>query len=211
MNELLMGAIVPLSILLPLFYGFSRWERLGKTARIILVYLLISAGVNLAADMLVRNRAANLPLLHVYTAVEFIVLVMMYRYLLAGTRAASMVTGLQVGFALACIANAIWLQSMYTFNSYSLSLGAIIIMLLAINYFARLAVEVPVGKVSDLPDFWFNTALFLYFSGSCMLYVFSNFFLQVTQQEFYTVWGLHAIFVMLMYILFSIGFIKCKR
>lgn len=206
-----MGAIVPLSILLPLFYGFSRWEHLGKTAKIILAYLLISAAVNLDADLLVRNRAANLPLLHVYTAVEFIVLVMMYRYLLAGTKAASMITGLQIGFAVACIANAIWLQPLYTFNSYSLSLGAIIIMLLAINFFARLAVEEPAGKVSDLPDFWFNTALFLYFSGSCMLYVFSNFFLQVTQQEFYIVWGLHAIFVLLMYILFTIGFIKCKK
>ncbi len=206
-----MGAIVPLSILLPLFYGFSRWELLGKTAKIVLAYLLVSAAINLAGDLFAFNKAANLPLLHFYTAIEFVVLTTLYKYLLTGNRIRAAIVALQMGFVLACIANALFWQPLLSYNSYSLSLGAIIIMLLSMNYFAKLVVEVPQGKVSDLPEFWFNTALLLYFSGSSMLYVFSNFILQVSQTQFYIVWGIHAVFVLLMYILFTIGFLKCKK
>jgi hypothetical protein len=211
MSTFLTGAIVPLSILLPLFYGFLRWEQIGQSGKVVIFYLLISAFINLGADLLLFNRAANLPLLHVYTAIEFIVLSSFYKHLLQSRRSTLILTISQVVFLLLCVINAIFFQSPLTFNSYSLSAGALGMMLMAVNYFAKLATASSGQRVSNQPEFWFNTALFLYFSGSSMLYIASNFLLQVSRKEFQLLWNIHAFFVFFMYILFTIGFIKCKK
>jgi hypothetical protein len=212
MDVTFMGVIVPLSILLPLFFGIYQYRVLTPAARFILLYLAVSGIINLSATVIAKTyHTNNLPLLHVLTVLELYILVLFYQQLLFSSRIPVMFRMLPLIFLAACVFNAVYVQDIYTYNSYARSLEALIIMLLAINYFAKIAASQQGSKVYPLPDFWFNTAVFLYFSGAFMLFIFSNFIVRVSRHNFNIIWNIHASLVLLMYVLFTIGFIKCKK
>jgi hypothetical protein len=212
MNAVFMGVIVPLSILLPIFFGIYQYKLLSAQAKYILLYLFVSGAINNTATVMAKvYHSNNLPLTHLLAVMEFIVLAMFYQRLLYKRKATLAFRLLPLVFFMACVVNALFFQSIFTFNSYSRSLGALIIMLMAINYFAKITAAQSDQKVTVLPDFWFNTAIFLYFSGAFMLFVFSNFILGESRNNFDIIWNIHAAIVLMMYILFTIGFIKCKK
>jgi hypothetical protein len=212
MEVTFMGVIVPLSILLPLFFGIYQYRVLTPSAKYILLYVAVSGIINLAATIIAKfYHSNNLPLLHVLTVLELYILVLFYRQLLFSRRVPLMFQLLPLIFLCACIVNAVFFQSIYTYNSYARSLEALIIMLLAINYFAKIAASPQGSKIYALPGFWFNTAVFLYFSGAFMLFIFSNFIVGVSRHNFNIIWNIHAALVLLMYVLFTIGFKQCKK
>jgi len=211
MNAIFMGVIVPLSILLPLFLGFYRFSVLERPGRILLWYLVVAAAVSLAARIIASElHLNNMPLLHIFTVIEFYLLLLFYRELLFTGKVPLFFNLLPLLFLVACCLNAYYLQSIYTYNSYMRSLEALTIMLLAVNYFAKIAAQ-PNSKVTASQYFWFNAGLFLYFSGAFMLFIFANFIMALSRQNFDIIWNIHASFVLVMYILIAIGFIKCTK
>ncbi len=212
MEVTFMGVIVPLSILLPLFFGIYQYNALTRPARYILLYLAVSGIINLSATIIGKfYHSNNLPLLHILTVLELYIFVLFYQQLLFSSRILVMFRLLPLVFLAACVFNAVFFQDIYTYNSYARSLEALIIMLLAINYFAKIAASPQGSKIYALPGFWFNTAAFLYFSGAFMLFIFSNFIVRVSRYNFNIIWNIHASLVLLMYVLFTIGFVKCKK
>jgi hypothetical protein len=212
MEVTFMGVIVPLSILLPLFFGIYQYNVLTPSAKYILLYVAVSGIINLAATIIAKfYHSNNLPLLHVLTVLELYILVLFYQQLLFSSRIPFMFRLLPLVFLAACVFNAVFFQDIYTYNSYARSLEALIIMLLAINYFAKIAASSQSSKIYALPGFWFNTAVFLYFSGAFMLFIFSNFIVGVSRHNFNIIWNIHAALVLLMYLLFTIGFKQCKK
>jgi hypothetical protein len=212
MNTFFMGVIVPLSILLPLFFGFYNFRNIEPPAKKILWYLLVAGMVNLFVSVSAKvMHVNNLPLLHIFTAMEFYLLVLFYQQLFFAGQVPLMFRLIPFFFLITCIINAVFFQSIYTYNSYARSLEALGIMLLGVNYYAKIAANAGAGAVTASPYFWFNSGIFLYFSGAFMLFIFSNFIVTVSRQSFSVIWNIHAAFVLLMYLLFTIGFIKCKK
>jgi VanZ family protein len=212
MNAVFMGVIVPLSILLPIFIGIYRYRSLPVYAKFVLLYLVVSGVINNTATVMAKvYHANNLPLTHLLAVMEFLIFALFYGRLLYKEKPALTFQLLPLFFFIACVANTLFFQNIFTFNSYSRSLGALIIMLLAINYFAKIAATQPEQNVTAMPSFWFNTAIFLYYSGGFMLFIFSNFMLRESRSNFDLIWNIHAALVLLMYILFTIGFIKCNK
>lgn len=205
-----MGVIVPLTILLPIFIAFLRFKYLTDAAKALLVYLCTNALVSIVIKYTATHKINNLPIFHLYTLIELILLAEVYKKLIGFKKT---ITIVQFLFLVACVVNAIFFQSIFTFNTYTRPLEAFIVMLFAVNYFAKIFTDTSKIKLSEMPGFWFNTGLFLYFSGAFMLFIFSNFLLSpsVSQKSFYIVWNTHATFVLIMYLLFTIGFIKCKK
>jgi hypothetical protein len=208
-----MVVIAPLSILPPIVFAFLRWRYLKANDKMLLWYLLMSALINTIGTIVGRVfHQNNMPLVHILTVLEILILLQFYNQLLAHSSKKILYGVVGVTFALLCVVNAIFFQYIYAYCSYTRSIAAIIIMLFAINYFAKIAAEE--NEKSYLsPSFIFNSALFLYYAGAFMLFVFSNFTLVDSQSQtnFYVIWGLHACLVVLMNILFTIGFILCKK
>ncbi len=205
------GVIAPITILLPFFWGISKYRQLKPSAKVVWLYLAVSTVVNLTATIVARvYHQNNLPLLHIFTVAEFFILLLYYQRLLFSGTVPVLFRIMPFIFFLLCIINAVFFQNVYTHNSYAHSLEALVVMLLAVNYFARLAAAAE-PQVTKLPDFWFNTGFFLYFSGSFILFVFSNFILRISKQQYLVLWDMHAAFVLLMYLLFTIGFTRCKK
>ncbi len=212
MNTFFMGVIVPLSILLPLFFGVLNFRETGVPARSILWYLLVAGLINLLGSVLGTGmHVNNLPLLHIFTAMEFYLLLKFYQHLFFAEKVPVLFRLLPLFFLITCIINAIYFQSIYTYNSYSRSLEALGIMLLAVNYYAKIAANTGAVNVTASPYFWLNSGIFLYFSGAFMLFIFSNFIVAGSKLNFSIIWNIHAALVLLMYLLFTLGFIKCKK
>jgi hypothetical protein len=202
--------IVPLFILVPIFIGLLKIRILPATFKIIWFYLLITAVISTAATIIGRVfHINNMPLLHLFTLIEGLMLIWFYRYLFNESKKKWFFI-LQIAFGTFCILNALFFQSIYLYSSYTRYAESIICILFALKYFAELAQSDI--KPLKLPAFYFNTGIFLYFSGSFILFIFSNLISQkLSASTMLIFWTGHSTLVLLMYILFSIGFIKCKK
>jgi hypothetical protein len=208
-----MGVIVPFSILLPIVIGMIKYKVLSGSAKLLLLYLIISALFTGIALLVGRYyHMNNMPVTHLFTIIEFVILVAYYRKISEPVRKNSFYYLLICLFVLLCIVNALFFQSIYTYNSYTKSIEAIICILFALNYFAAIAAGSPSKKPVTQPDFYFNAGFFLYFSGAFMLFVFSNFIISnLSLHNFLIIWTIHAALVLLMYLFFSTAFLLCKK
>ena len=208
------GVIVPLSILLPFFIALCRWRFLTLQAKYIFLYLLVTAVINSAAIYIGRHlHKNNMPLVHVLTALDIVILLFYYKALFKHHNKLLQYFSLAAIFIVFCIINAIFFQSIYTYSSYTRSLEALFCMLFALNYFARLASDTTTQvRIIKQSDFYFNAGIFLYFSGAFMLFIFSNFIISgLSKANFLIIWNIHGSLLMLMYVLFSFGFLLCKK
>lgn len=203
-----------MSILLPFFIAIYRWKHLPAGARYIFLYLLASAVINFTAVLIGRYlHKNNMPLVHILTAAEVVIFLFYYKTIFGHQNKLPAYLSMAVIFIILCIVNALFFQSIHTYSSYTRSAEAIICILFALNYFARLASDTGNSvKMVKQPDFYFNAGIFLYFSGAFMLFIFSNFIITtLSKTNFMIIWNIHGGLLVLMYILFSIGFIVCKK
>lgn len=207
------GVIAPLCILPPIFISVIRWRFLTKEAKWICWYLLITALISLAASVIGKVfHKNNMPLVHLLTAIEMILFIGYYKTLLFKKDKSPLYIILSICFIIFCVINAFYIQGIHSYSSYTRSVEAIICMLFALNYFARLAAERTISKWSSNSDFYFNAGIFLYFSGAFMLFIFSNFIVSnLSKPDFTVIWTIHAVLVLIMYLFFSFGFLICKK
>lgn len=204
MSHAYIGVIAPSIIRLPVSVAIFKYGQMPLTVRQIFYYLLISGGINLIAIILSYNSINNLPLLHLLTLFELYFLLKFYSSLFEG-RVAVMIKYAGGGTMLASLANSLWLQSIYTFNSYARGMIAISIIISSLLYFIR----VPESK--KLPaEICIVYGLLLYYSGSFFLFLFSN-YLKKGYVSSTIVWNINASLVVMLYILITIGILKCNR
>ncbi|MBP6432859.1 MAG: hypothetical protein KA319_13925 [Ferruginibacter sp.] len=181
-----------------------------KSIKVILFYLLATALINTVAIIVGRvYHSNNLPLVHLYTLMEGLFFVFFFKQIL-GDINPKYFNVVAVFFTIFCIVNAIYLQSIFAYSSHTRYLVSIIVMLCNLNYFAKIAATEE--AVYNAPLFYINVGAFLYFSGSFMLFIFSNVMLQkMSDSSLLVFWVIHSTFVLVMHLLFSISFILCKK
>ena len=203
--------VVPLSILLPILIALFHYNKLQSAPRLLFFYLIISGLINLLAIILVSVfKMGNLPLLHVYTIVEAIFLLSYFRSIFTDTRIKKILLYIIVLFPILCILNFTFLQSIYTFNTYTRPLEAILITFFCLLYLYNSGfTENWINK----PISWFNMGILIYFPVACIIFILSNYlvFGQMNKAMNRIIWDLHAVFVMFMYILWAKGFSLVKN
>jgi hypothetical protein len=203
--------IVPLFVLVPIIIGLMKYKFLPKELKIICYVLIITALINTAATIVGRVfHTNNLPLAHLFTLVEGVMLIMFYEAVLKDETKHTFFLVVKLIFITFCLANAFFLQNIFTYNSYTKFIESVICILFTLNYFAKIAVLEQ--SVKRMPLFYFNAGIFLYFSGSFILFIFSNILLQnLPTSTLLIFWSMHSTMIWIMYCLFSIGFILCKK
>lgn len=207
------GVIVPLSVLLPIIIALIKWRQLTAEAKCLFWYLLITAVIGFAAVIMGKfYHKNNMPLVHLLTAIEMIIFIFYYRMLPSAPKNNLFYGLLGIAFVTFCIINAFYIQGIHSYSSYTRSVEAIICMLFALNYFAGLAADTTAARPLSSPNFYFNTGIFLYFSGAFMLFIFSNFIIvNLTKANFLIIWNIHGVLLLLMYLFFSAAFLLCKK
>jgi hypothetical protein len=200
------GIIVPASGLIPVVIAIVRYNNINRPLKTVFSYLVFACIGNIISSVLAFRHINNLPLLHIYTIFEFLLLgVFFFRTMPAIIYRKIVLAGL-VLFPLLCIVNFLFIQNLYVFNSYTRSLEAILMIIFCVMYFF-----IKEESNSIQSEAWIVIGILLYFSGSLVQFSFSNVVSNLVSHTLKTViWSLHATLVLLMYMLFSLGFVKCK-
>ncbi len=210
LRNMFLTYIVPLSILLPIIIALFNYEKLVTKSRLLFYYLIISGLINLSAIILVNYRMRNLPLLHIYTLVEAIFILSYFRTIFENPLIKKILLFIIALFPILCIINFVFLQSIYTFNTYTRPLEAILITFFCLLYLYK-------GNFTEdwmnKPSSWFNMGILIYFPVACIIFILSNYLAVYGDNKAMTtmVWNLHAVLVLLMYLLWSRGFYLLKN
>lgn len=145
-------------------------------------YLILLVVIGGGSKVLFYLKENNLPLLHLHTLGEFLLLSMFYRRLLSNKK---FITWIIFIVGAGIILNSVFLQNIWSINSNARAVAqATIIFYSLLLFFDRLkAID---SKILYRPLFLINTAILIYFSGSLIIFIFSEIF-SVDQNVYVTI------------------------
>ncbi|MCY1515065.1 hypothetical protein D9M68_496400 [compost metagenome] len=203
-KHIFQGIIVPASIFIPIFIFFFKYRITKIDSRLLFYYLVISGTINLIAIIFSQRSINNLPLLHLYTVVEAIFILSYFHCIFKQPLIKNALLMLIVLFPALCILNFSFLQSIYSFNTYTRPLEAILITFFCLFYLYKSGFKENWLKE---PISWFNMGILIYFPVACVIFISSNYLIESTNKEMNTmVWNVHAALVLFMYLFWARGF-----
>ncbi|WP_113634643.1 hypothetical protein [Nubsella zeaxanthinifaciens] len=205
LKNILIGIVVPLSILLPIGVFIFKYKYADRAMKTIFYYLIAAGITNLTAILLIEMGMRNLPLLHVYTVVETLFFLSYFKSIFNSQKISRYLNLLMVVFPIICIINFLFLQDIFSFNTYTRPLEALIITAICLFYLYRS------GFVEDLmkkPVSWVNIGIMAYFPAASIIFLMSNYFVfKSYNKELNTlVWNIHSLLVLIMYLAFTKAF-----
>ncbi|MBL0911575.1 MAG: hypothetical protein IBJ09_04320 [Bacteroidia bacterium] len=198
-------------ILLTAVYAAFCYRRLDRELRLFSLFVFFSAIVQGISLLLWFRSINNLPLLHVYTALGFMLLALFYRELLRNFIDKRIIEAAALLFLLFSIANTLFLQPLSTFNSYALSAESVLVVILSLfTYMLLLDNTVKEQRRAQISSLhWINSGLFVYYSSNLIIFYFGDLITHSFPKDLnrYT-WILHSFFSVVMYICFFTGLWK---
>jgi len=212
MKYLYVTVIVPATVLVPLSTALIKKTFKQRYLKIIFLYLIFSGLSDLAERLLGIHHINNLPLLHFYTIVEFLFILRFFQLSFNDPLVSRLTGWLMVIFSGFCILDFIFIQSIYKFNSYPRPISALIIIGLCLFYFFKHSESENQKPWVDAPLNWMVTGLLVYFGSSLFHFAFLNVLNENVSENVYFIFGtIHATLVMVMYLLFTAGFLYAKN
>jgi signal transduction histidine kinase len=213
MKYVFAGVIVPASIIIPVAVAIARWRQWKGAFTSIFLYLCFSLAANIASRIMAGHGINNMPLLHVDTIVEMLLFGLFYVKLFRRRKQRQLI---RISLALFCLfnlVNFIFIQSIYQFNTYPRPIEAILMISFSLICWWQPEAEERINeRWADIPENWIISGILFYFSSAMFLFIFSNYLIhQFSKQANIFIWNLHAAMVMLMYLLFTLGFYKCEK
>lgn len=209
MTIIYLDYVVPGSILIPIAVLLPGYRGAPIYVRILFWYLVVTALVNAAGIIMARNNLPNIWLIHILTAMESFLLFWFFSHIIKKQSIRTITRFLMIVFPLFCIINLLFIQGTRNFPSYTRPAEALLFIALCMIYWAQESDEE--RSWAAVPSNWFVTGLFLYFSGAFIIFLFSSYLAgYVSFKVMDIAWYTHATLILLMYILFAIGFRKCK-
>ncbi|MFT3677471.1 MAG: hypothetical protein QM781_16360 [Chitinophagaceae bacterium] len=206
------GILVPASAVIPVLVAFGRRQHLAARHWILFAYLIVALLGNILARYLAQQGLRNTPLFHLHTIVEMVLFCLFFRTLFRGKKIRSIIIAAAILFTLYSIVNFVFLQSIYSFNTYTRPIEAIMLILLCVAYWWKTGVTENNKPWTEVADNWAVSGILFYFSSALFLFIFSNYLLQhVSKQANILVWNIHAGIVLLMYLLLTVTFLKSDR
>lgn len=186
------------------------WDtKIIKPIKYYLILAVLTQALSLYLWSLGKN---NLPILHGYTILEFAVIIWFYKIVLSEKISKKLFTILLASFAVFSGLDSIMIENIYSFNTYSRSIEALVVVLLSTIWFTnRLSKNVSKEfSINNGIDYIIG-GFFIYFSGSIVLFSFSNYINNLTYSLALNIWSLHTMLLFLMYILITVGLYKSRK
>jgi hypothetical protein len=212
-HSIFMGYIAPAAVLAPIAVALYKARYLSRPEKIIMGYLLLAGSFNLLAKLTAHRN--NLPLLHLYTVLEFSVLNLFFRSLSADHRYRKALLALLIAFAAVAVAYVLLSHTLFVYNALPRFLSSMILTFLCIRFMAlRLGYK---PDASPSPHSRFNfiavTAMLLYFSCCSTLFALSNYFMRHNNDLGIDtlIWNIHAVFMAAMYLIFAVAYLIVRK
>lgn len=198
----------PVFIVPALVIAIRQYGKLSPELKVITYYLFLSALTEILAAVLAQIKVHNLPLLHVYTIVQFILIARFYGIVLSGFIPPRLTRWCMYFFIAFSLVNSLFFQTIHTNNTYARTLESLLAITFSLTLFYRIISEMRIERLENSAIFWINAAFLIYFSSTIFLFVMSNFILPLNTTLNIYLWGLHAVISTFHYILISIGLWK---
>jgi hypothetical protein len=174
------------------------YNRYPRFLRIFGVFLVVDMITEFAATEYARVYQNNLPLLHIYTVLEFVLMSWFYAVLDADNPILKRWKVGWIGLVMALlISNSLFLQPINTFNSYAKSIVQIIIISYAIGYFFNIYGKIDLTQRVPFSQVLLNSGILIYYSGSLFVFMFSEWTLRywtgVFEAAYSGMWMLNSI------------------
>lgn len=187
--------------LIPASIAFYRIKTAIRAQRLLSILVWGGTCISLAAFALgFFWGAPNLYLLHIYTIFDFILLTLIFKPVLNQ----KMVNALLIVFPLFAAVNSILFEQLITFNVLNRSISAFLIMLYTLSFFTKALKEMKILQLEKTPLFWISIGALFYNAASFFIFLFSK-DLVPFKSLWFTYFGVHSIFTILLYIFYSIA------
>lgn len=210
MVHLYQAYIVPLSILFPVLTALFNYRRLDASLKTILFFLFATIVLNTTAIIMSAHFISNLTVFHIYTIFEFAFISWFYKLQFKGWLSKIIPYSIVV-FTVLCIVNLFFIQNKIEFNTYTRSLGAIVFIGYSLLLFNKQSADDDDQKWADKSLNWINSGILIYYASCFFTFIFSNYLLGASAIVNHIVWCVVDTVLLLEYILFGIGFYKCRK
>ncbi|MCF8450226.1 MAG: hypothetical protein K9G49_10190 [Taibaiella sp.] len=208
-SYLYVAIVAPSGIIFPLLAAIIKYKKLNKELKVICWYIFLAAFANLVCNSLGFNGINNMPVMHIYTPIEFTLLITFYQLLLREEMSGRVLKMLIPAFLIFCIVNALFLQGIYTYNTNTKSIEALVIISLTLAYFKKKLDKMQFDE-GEKYLIYINSGLLLYFAGSFVLFFIPSIIVPDRPLE-RLIWSTHATFLLVMYLLFAVALWKYKK
>jgi len=184
-------AVICLSInvLLCLF----KFKKLDLPFQRLCYFLIFNILTEIVARSLAYSDINNLPLLHLYTLGEFILLLWFFKSLIIKPAFfQSKFNYLLIGGAILIILNSLFIQSIYAFNPLAKTFVQLVIISLAVLYFYHLNENQSLPPIIEKSLRLINSAILIYYSGSLFIFMCSQIFID-NSDLYKTFWAFNAV------------------
>lgn len=203
------GYVVPFSGIIPLGIGLYKFRSLDSALRIITCYLLLSICCSIAGSVLASQNINNMPVTHVYTFLELVVLSVFYMSVFKQNIFRYLIALLSLSLLVFLAIDTLLPGKIYHFNNNGKSLEALLFILYSVGYFiSALDTDHKTAKSNPVLTY-INAGLLLYFSSSLILFIINTIDVRYVTISI-LVWDMHASFLLLMFVLFSRALWKYK-
>ena len=205
-----LGVVVPASVVIPFIPAVTRYSVFPQELKILSWFLLIDFVANGINSVLAYNGINNMPVMHTYTFIEFAILAVFYRAVFADKKMSRVINWLIPTFFSICVLNVLFFQDVFTFCTYTKSIEALLMVILAILLFMRDLDSIGGDKNKSVVLAYANTGIMIYFSGSFLWFAVCN-IVPGRSVLGLIMWPLHGTLLIVFYILTAITLWKYKK
>ena len=176
--------IAAFSVLVPLGVGLYQWYKGGKqVAKLVLLFVCFLVVVEGLGYYLGARKINNLWLSHVYIPIEYALLSLIYFFAFENKIIRRVLCVSVVLFALFCIYDVFYIESMLTFNSYPRTVESALLIALALLYFNKVFHGMDMLYLERDPMFLLSAGIIIYFAGSVTFYGLVNMMMAQSQEH----------------------------
>ncbi len=200
----------PWIIVIPLFLSIRNYTK-DKSAELkpLIFYLSLSCITQVVSLWLWASSINNLPVLHVYTILEFNILMWFYLIVFNDARAKKVILYICLLFTAFAIVDSALLESIFIFNTLGRSIEALLIIAMSLVYFIYSLSNENLNPLINLRQTkYINIGIFIYFSGSIVLFTFNNYIIALAQNLVLNIWSIHTVLLVLFYIIITISLVR---
>jgi hypothetical protein len=103
------------------------------------------------------------------------------------------------------IVNLLSMQGHDCFNTWTLGLANLLLMLVALLFYYKLFKEGKVQRLERYPMFWVASAVLFYAAGCFFLFISSNYALAESNEFLYAKWSIHSVINIITNLCYAIG------
>ncbi len=202
--------IAPLVVWLPMITGFVNLRYLPKEFKVLLGFLVYNCVMDYTSIALAYMGHYTIFMFNLYALLEFVFL--SWYFLPSFTKPRQIYVKVFAGaFVVFGIVNMLFLQTgELQFNTYTRALASVTLIFYAMHSFYNQS-QIEDTEWGAIPHNWVNTGILLYYASNLFMFLFTTTLLSAGQLINDIVWTAHDAILMFEYILFAIGFYKCRK